>query len=98
MHHLHIHESQAEREDQVNWYLVSGVVVVIGLALATVAPLVYGIWDLVRIRRGENLGVTASNWFTAFLMRHPVVGIAGGLALGILIGHLAWFQVVRICP
>lgn len=75
---------------------IAGAVVVAGLALCLACPLIYGIWDVVRLRRGENLSVTASHWMSLFLARHPIVALTGGLAAGILIGHFAWFQV--FCP
>ncbi len=70
---------------------IAGTIVVIGLALMLACPLVYGIYDLVK---GAGLvdAPTASWWMERFLMHHPIAGICGGFAAGILTGHFAWWQ------
>jgi hypothetical protein len=70
---------------------IAGTIVVIGLALCVAAPLTYGIYDLVKFGSLPD-APTASWWFERFLMRHPIVGICGGFAIGVLAGHFAWWQ------
>lgn len=79
-----------------SWAWLGGLLSVCGIGAGVLCPLIWGIWDVVRQRRGEDLSVTASNWLTRFAARHPIAVWFSGLALGILAGHLLWYQVY--CP
>lgn len=70
---------------------IAGAVVVAGLILAIAGLLTYGIWDVARQRRGENLSITASSWLGKFFARHPIAAFLAGLAVGIMAAHLMWF-------
>lgn len=77
---------------------IAGAVVVTGFALSLATWFIYGIWDVVRQRRGENLSITASSWLGKFLARHPFLAVLGGMAVGIMMTHLAaWTTRVVIC-
>lgn len=67
---------------------IAGVVDVVGIALCASALLGYGIWDVVRLRRGQNLSITASSWLAKFFVRHPYVTFGTGLLTGLLTQHL----------
>jgi hypothetical protein len=77
---------------------IAGAVVVVGLALCCLALIIYGVWDVVRQRRGENLSITASSWIGKFLARHPFVAVCSGIIVGIMVTHLAaWTTRVTVC-
>lgn len=71
---------------------VAGAVVVLALFLSCLGLLALGVWDVVRQSRGENLSVTASSWLASFFSRWPIAAFLGGLVIGILAAHFAWFQ------
>ncbi len=75
---------------------IAGAVVVVGLILALAGLLAYGVWDVVRQRRGENLSITASSWLGKFFARHPLAAFLGGLGVGIMASHLMWHTCVVV--
>lgn len=75
---------------------IAGAVVVVGLALGCAGLLTLGVWDVVRLRRGENLSITASSWLGKFFARHPIAAFCAGLATGIMAAHTMWFIRVSV--
>lgn len=84
-----------------NFDWVGGAVVVAGWALGFGALIGYGVWDVVRQYHHDPgastgaLSVTASNWFTRFIYRHPFVFGAAMYAAGSFVSHVAWPQVIH---
>ncbi len=75
---------------------IAGAVVVAALACACLGLIILGVWDVVRLRRGENLSITASSWLGKFFARHPIAAFLAGLAVGIMAAHTMWFITVRV--
>ena len=71
-------------------------VVWVGFGLFALSFVLLGVWDLFLILKGRLPGNSASAVILEIARTVPWFVFALGLALGVLVGHFLWPQVVRV--
>lgn len=71
-------------------------IVWIGFSVFAGSWALLGIWDLVLIARGKLANNSASTVILEIASEHPFFVFVIGLALGVLVGHLLWAQILRV--